>query len=207
METQQTANITDNIAAMATGANFVSIVRPASAARTEEKDAANGTSTTTGTSADVEKREVFVWYEAADSKLGTLYWCDVGTKQKVPGQSLPLHRVSDVNSGKQAVEMQSVEASPYPPHCCFSIIAKEKAIHLIAPSEAVRATWVQGIWDVFANGGKKVIDDRDSNDAFANVGSEEKDAHDWKDDGFDFSVANGNAVERRQQPGNCCAVQ
>ena len=34
--------------------------------------------------------------------------------------------------------------------------------HLIAPSEAVRTTWLAGIKDVFANVGKKATDARDS---------------------------------------------
>ena len=163
MVTQQTPNI----AAMAAGANFVSVQRPASdaAVRGEEKELVNGTTVSAnGVVSAMEKREVFVWYESADSKLGTLYWCDVGTKQRVPGQSLQLHRISDVYLGKQAVEMKSPEASPYPSHCCFSIIAKDKAIHLIAPSEGVRTTWLAGIKDAFANVGKKATDARDSKD-------------------------------------------
>ena len=159
MVTQQTPNI----AAMAAGANFVSILRPATDARTEEKDVQNG-GTVNGGVGSMEKREVFVWYESTDSKLGTLYWCDVGSKQRVPGQSLQLHRISDVYLGKQAAEMKSAEASPYPSHCCFSIIAKDKSIHLIAPSEAVRTTWLAGIKDAFANVGKKATDARDSKD-------------------------------------------
>ena len=160
MVTQQTPNI----AAMAAGANFVSIVRSAAEARAEEKEAVNGTGAVNSGVGGVEKREVFVWYESADSKLGTLYWCDVGNKQRVPGQSLQLHRISDVYLGKQAAEMKSAEASPYPSHCCFSIIAKDKSIHLIAPSEAVRTTWLAGIKDAFANVGKKATDARDSKD-------------------------------------------
>ena len=147
MVTQQTPNIQQ----MTQGGNFIAVMRPPSAA-------ADGTATPP----PPVLRDVFVWYEREDSKLGTLHWCDVGSRVKVPGQSLQLHRISDVYLGKQAAEMKGPEVATYPSHNCFSAIAKDKAVHLIAPSEAVRTTWLAGIRDVFANVGKKASDQKDS---------------------------------------------
>ena len=148
MVTQQTANIQ----AMTQGANFITVNKQPTAAA----DPAYPQS--------IDVREVTVFYEREDSKLGTLYWSDVGSRAKLPAQSLQLHRISDVHLGKQFPEMKGPELSAYPSHCCFSISAKEKVVHLIAPSEAVRTTWLAGIKDVFANVGKKATDARDSKD-------------------------------------------
>ena len=148
MVTQQTPNIQ----AMTQGGNFIAVARP---------PAVDGAAT--ALLAPVLK-DVFVWYEREDGKLGTLYWCDLGSRTKVAGQSLQLHRISDVYLGKQAVEMKGPEVASYPSPNCFSAIAKDKAVHLIAPSEAVRTTWLAGIRDVFANVGKKASDQRDSKD-------------------------------------------
>ena len=101
-------------------------------------------------------------YESSDSKLGTLYWSDAGgSRAKVKEQTLQLHRISDVFLGKQATELKGAEAASFPSHCCFSVIAKDKAVHLVAPSEAVRTTWLAGIKDVFANVGKISKDSKD----------------------------------------------
>lgn len=52
--------------------------------------------------------------------------------------------------GKRAAEFSSPAASSYPSSQCFSIVSRDRSLHLVAPSEPIRAVWLQGVKEVFA---------------------------------------------------------
>ena len=108
-------------------------------------------------STSVELREVFVWYERDEWKLGSFYWCDAGSdgRTKRLAQSLQLHSINDVFLSKQAAELKEPAVSEYDPAQCFSLVGRLQALHLIAPSEAVRTTWMRGLKELFRLGPAK----------------------------------------------------
>ena len=119
-----------SVAAMTAGVNFISVVNAS-------------------TSVTVELHDVIMWYERDEWKLGSLYWCDVGSRTKLVSQSFPLHRVSDVFLDKRTAELKGQALSEYPSPECFSIVGRCMALHLVAPSEAVRTSWLQAVRDLF----------------------------------------------------------
>ena len=123
------------MAVMAAGATFTSVVQ-------------------SPTSAAVELHEVFVWYERDEQVLGSLYWCDVGTKTRLPEQRLPLNHVSDVFVGRSEREVQLPDNAPL---CYFSLVSRNRSLRLIAPSAAVRATWLAGIQQVLCDSAKPIV--------------------------------------------------
>ena len=125
-----TLAMTCSTAAMTAGAVFTSVVQ-------------------SPTSAAVALRKVFVWYERDDGPVGSLYWCDVGSRTKLTTQCLSLHLVSDVFWGKQTSHMSEPAVSAYPSSLCFSLVAPHQALHLVAASEAVKTAWRQELHDVF----------------------------------------------------------
>ena len=138
-------------------------------------------------------KPVLVWWQPCDATsdvsqssrgrvLGELCWVEypvVGSvsptalKQKVPGQSLPLHRISDVFLGSQRPIFRSVAAS-FASDRCFTLDAASASasrgngngsgggsgsggggggsagVNLVAASHAEREVWVQGIKAIFA---------------------------------------------------------
>lgn len=52
------------------------------------------------------------------------------------------HRISDVFLGRQSSELKSELASSELNSRCFSIVTKERALHLVAEDEATRAEWL-----------------------------------------------------------------
>ena len=47
----------------------------------------------------LESKTVFLFLDPELEKLGTIFWCDQGKREKIAGQSIPLQRVSDVFLG------------------------------------------------------------------------------------------------------------
>jgi hypothetical protein len=57
---------------------------------------ANFTSHTVQEDGSVRAAPVFVWYDPAAEKMGSVCWAERGSKEKVQGQTIPLHKVTDV---------------------------------------------------------------------------------------------------------------
>ena len=94
---------------------------------------------------------LFVFYSPTSSRLGSIHWCDPATPfTYVDGQSLPLHRFSDVIQGKVTAEMRSTAAAPLSAALCFSLVTKTRVLNLVAKTERERKEWVEGVRGVFA---------------------------------------------------------
>jgi len=52
-----------------------------------------------GTGEDASKKPVLVFYDPSGGKLGSFYWNENLKREKVDGQSLPLHTITDVFLG------------------------------------------------------------------------------------------------------------
>lgn len=108
----------------------------------------------------ISSKKVLLWYEDTDAgKLGSLYWNEPGSKQRVEAQVIPLHKISDVYIGKQTAELKSPGAASFDNKHCFSILTKTSGLHLVAESEAERNLWLGGVKEIFATGNKVVQQD------------------------------------------------
>jgi hypothetical protein len=96
----------------------------------------------------IHHRRVFVWYEQRGESLGSLRWRDA-----TDGGTLSLGRVRDIWMGKRTPELTGPAAGSYPRRCCFSLVSDNASLHLVAPSEGVRKTWIQGLNDAYASHG------------------------------------------------------
>ena len=110
--------------------------------------------------APTERKEVLVWYAPEDGKSGTLYWSANGERDKSSERALPLHRVSDVFMGKQTPELKAEQARDLPTNRCFSVLTKERGLHLAAADEQQRGDWLSAIKSVFIESGKRVDDEQ-----------------------------------------------
>ena len=108
-----------------------------------------------------EKKEVLVWLAAEDGKSGTLYWNAEGEREKSLERSIPLHRVSDVFMGKQTAELKSDTAKDIAHSRCFSVLTKDRGLHLAATDEQQRGDWLSAIKSVFIESGKRVDDEKE----------------------------------------------
>ena len=103
---------------------------------------------------------LFVFYSPTSSKLGSIHWCDPAAPYTlVEGQSLPLHRFSDVIQGKVTAEMRSTAAAPLAAALCFSLVTKSRVLNLVARTEKERRDWVEGVRTVFTLAKGKLVDD------------------------------------------------
>ena len=108
-----------------------------------------------------ERRQVLVWLAPEDGKSGTLYWSSDGQRERSSERSLPLHRVSDVFMGKQTPELKSEQARDITTNRCFSILTRDRGLHLAAADEQQRGDWLSAIKSVFVESGKRVDDEKE----------------------------------------------
>lgn len=101
-------------------------------------------------------KPIFLFYERHVEKLGTIYWCEVGKREMIVGQSIPLHKVSDVFLGKHATYRDAVGASNIRTSNAFSIVSKATSLHLEAGTPEQRTTTIEDLRNVFASSGKRV---------------------------------------------------
>ena len=102
-----------------------------------------------------------MWLAAEDGKSGTLYWSADGEREKSLERSIPLHRVSDVFMGKQTPELKSETAKDIAHSRCFSVLTKDRGLHLAAADEQQRGDWLSAIKSVFIESGKRVDDEKE----------------------------------------------
>jgi hypothetical protein len=83
-------------------------------------------------------------------------------REKASNRCLPLHLVSDLYLAKQTKPFQSQSAAAADKMCCFSIMSRERELHLQAPSERDRNQWLLGIHEQLISSGKKVVENKRS---------------------------------------------
>lgn len=98
---------------------------------------------------------IHLYYES-NAKIGVLNWCDVGSRSLVKGQSIPLHRVSDVYLGKHATYREVKGAEDIRTARCFTLSSKAVTLHLAAKDQKLRTEWIAAIKSIYAKVGKKV---------------------------------------------------
>jgi len=105
------------------------------------------------------KKNVFVFYISSQSKLGILYWCEVGTRQEIRKQSIALHRITDLFIGKQTDVFAKADVEE---EKCFSVITKHRTVNFEAGSQQDLDLWVAGINHILTASGvqmKETIQD------------------------------------------------
>ena len=109
-------------------------------------------------------QRVWVWYDAASSRLGSIFWVRVeeagggGERKGHPDRRIPLVSLCDLTIGKGGDGWTSEEGRQADAWRCFSLKTKKAALNLEASRPDVRDAWVQHIKSTIANAGKKVID-------------------------------------------------
>ena len=93
-----------------------------------------------------------------EGKLGTLLYSSPPTSLPTssPHLPLPVSTLCDVFVGKQSAELRGPLALPTPPTLCFTIASREVRVHLSARREEDRATFLEGVKQLFLGQGKKV---------------------------------------------------
>jgi hypothetical protein len=127
---------TDNIRSMIAGQQFISL--------------SGGVG-----DAPSSKADLFVFLDPSESKCGVLYSNPIdaahgqASKFKDDQTAMHMHRVSDVFLGKRAPEFSAPDVANYPSLQCFSLVSKDRSLHLVAPSEQVRTQWLAGVKEIF----------------------------------------------------------
>jgi len=108
-------------------------------------------------SGKIERTDVAVFYVPDDTsvKLGKVYWCYPGERQKSDQHCFPLGSVSDVYVGKTCPVMQAAVLARS--ETSFSIISRTGAqLHLEDQSFEMRNQWLAGMAQVMSSGRKNV---------------------------------------------------
>jgi hypothetical protein len=100
-------------------------------------------------------KNIFVFHEPNENKLGIIYYCDENKREKLHEQGLLVHRISDVFLGKQSIELKSKLAESELNSRCFSICTKDLSLHLVADTDTIRNEWLDAIRGIFSATAKK----------------------------------------------------
>jgi len=104
----------------------------------------------------VENKPIFLFYDPKAEKLGTIFWCDQGKREVVPGQTIPMHKISDVFTGKHASIRNRAELRDVRTANMFSLASRSAAVHLEARDTQQRNEWIEAIKGLFTSSGKRV---------------------------------------------------
>ena len=154
----QQQNNTNNQSVANTNSNVVTTTNTASSSPSIN-EMMNGSYFTSYTSTDPSGQQLFLWYDSSEGgTLGSICWNTTNIKNKQANQMLSVRRITDVFLGKQSDILQPI---PNPANQCLSIIGRDNnSLYLLAPSEAVRAIWLNGIKDIYNLAGRKVDDNK-----------------------------------------------
>jgi len=101
----------------------------------------------------------FVYWDPPEGKkrLGTLRWCAPGMRERVQGQELPLHYISDVFLGRHSPALKSPEAVNAVTSCCFVLFSKNLTFSAQCNSDKEREVWLRSFKRMFTAGGKAIV--------------------------------------------------
>lgn len=116
----------------------------------------------TGDEQHASSSRQFVYWDPPEGKrrLGTLRWCDAGRRERVEGQELPLHYISDVFLGRHSAALKSPEARQATSGQCFVLFSKNLTFSAECNSDKEREVWLKSFKKMFTAGGKAVIDQK-----------------------------------------------
>jgi hypothetical protein len=101
------------------------------------------------------------WVREEGGTLGTLFWSEAGAeggdtpRERVEGQSLPLHLMTEMCLGKQSPAFQGVGSSFADPNTCFTLFRGDSTLDLEAGSKQMRTDWMDEIHQLLMHGGLK----------------------------------------------------
>jgi hypothetical protein len=104
----------------------------------------------------LESKPVFLFFDPKAEKLGTMYWCDDGKREVVEGQSIPMHKISDVFLGKHSSIKERPELKDVRTAHMFTLASRHTGVHLAARDAEQRAKWIDAIKGLFTTSGKRV---------------------------------------------------
>jgi hypothetical protein len=110
-----------------------------------------------GVQEDALVAPMLLWLERDDTKYGSLCWTTdefcvhARLRIKVPGQSFPLHSITDVLLGKNASVFSLPAAERVPPTLCFTVASKAYArgLNLQAQFQEERTLWISQLKQAF----------------------------------------------------------
>lgn len=93
---------------------------------------------------------IFVFYvPGTDGRsLGTVHWCQPGSREKLPGRQIRLKTVTDVYLGKRTKQLKSKLAASLPETHCFTIISSKGTQVNLAVADndtGPMMTWLYGL--------------------------------------------------------------
>jgi hypothetical protein len=116
------------------------------------------------------RKQIFLFYVAERGRLGTFYHShSKEDREELSGTAIAMDRVSDIFMGKQSRELNSEAARLAAANCCFSVVTKDRALHLQAQDDAVRRAWLKAVQVVLSDSGKAVEDQPASPTAAKNI--------------------------------------
>lgn len=111
--------------------------------------------TTSGPRTDVE--ELWLWYVAADGRSGAFYWTTNGTRDKVDGNRMDVHSITDIFVGKHQPIFHQPVTDGCPENCAVTIASRGSNLHLQARNDLQLKTWLAGInYILTSTGGKRM---------------------------------------------------
>jgi len=99
---------------------------------------------------------LFVFYDPVDRKAGTIYWCKAGAREKVVGQSMPLHQLQDIYLGAHPQFKDRQEFSHIRSSNLVTIASRTVSATLEAPSAEQRNKFVDCIKTILKASGRKI---------------------------------------------------
>ena len=111
-------------------------------------------------SSKADPKSIFLFYEPTSSRLGSFYWCEAAVASQRPMDAerrLPLVSLCDLTIGKggEGWEGPGDRADAYK---CWSLRTRRVGLCLEASSVEVRDRWINGIKEIIAADGKRVIE-------------------------------------------------
>ena len=96
---------------------------------------------------------VLVFYEKDQTPLGSLYFCEPGSREKDPNTALALHTLTDMYLGKQSRAFKSPIASHAASEKCFTALGSNRngvgcEFNLEGDSQDQVAAWLFGEWTI-----------------------------------------------------------
>ena len=112
-------------------------------------------------SANASPRPIFLFYEPTSSRLGSFYWCEADVASQRPmdaDKRVPLVSLCDLTIGKGGEGWDGEAGQNADAYKCWSLRTRRVGLCLEASSVEVRDRFIDGIKQIIAADGKRVIE-------------------------------------------------